>query len=563
MNSRLSVSLRLMLGISLAVTAVMALGFYWELQIFHEQVQEEVRSKASVVASQLIATRSVLAASQDLINTDSQGRTEFKHLNPAAVGRLVADAFNHRTDIVLKQTRLDPRVSTNRPDATEADMLRRLAADPSQESLWLEERAGGQPLFRYLVPLKAEAACLNCHGDPKGQLDIAGYPKEGLALGQLAGAISVTVPMAPYYRELWHKAELSLGLTLLMLGFCLAVIYLVMSAEVSRPLEKLAMAADQVRQGNWVKAAQGFRGASQGTGQEIHALALGLEAMARQLQASYAALETRVEERTRQLRQTNEELARARQFEADFLAAVSHDLRTPLTSIIAQAEVLLDQDMGRLAPGQEEFLRDILGSGQDLLSLINDLLDLAKIEAGKTELHLAECDPVDLLREAIATVRPLAEKAGLTLTAATVPGDLPLARWDPPKVRRILLNLLSNALKFTPAGGRVAVRAWSDERGGSRWLWFAVEDSGIGIAPEEQEAVFEKYRQVGQAARGHHGGTGLGLPLARQLAELHGGFITLDSRVGSGSVFTVALPARPASPVLAAEQEEEEGRFRP
>ena len=563
MNSRLSVSLRLMLGISLAVTAVMALGFYWELQIFHEQVQEEVRSKASVVASQLIATRSVLAASQDLINTDSQGRTEFKHLNPAAVGRLVADAFNRRTDIVLKQTRLDPRVSTNRPDATEADMLRRLAADPSQESLWLEERAGGQPLFRYLVPLKAEAACLNCHGDPKGQLDIAGYPKEGLALGQLAGAISVTVPMAPYYRELWHKAELSLGLTLLMLGFCLAVIYLVMSAEVSRPLEKLAMAAAQVRQGDWVKAAQGFRGASQGTGQEIHALALGLEAMARQLQASYAALETRVEERTRQLRQTNEELARARQFEADFLAAVSHDLRTPLTSIIAQAEVLLDQDMGRLGPGQEEFLRDILGSGQDLMSMINDLLDLAKIEAGKTELHLAECDPVDLLREAIATVRPLAEKAGLTLAAATTPGDLPLARWDPPKVRRILLNLLSNALKFTPAGGRVAVRAWSDEREGSRWLWFAVEDSGIGIAPEEQEAVFEKYRQVGQAARGHHGGTGLGLPLARQLAELHGGFITLDSRVGSGSVFTVALPARPVSPVLAAEQEEEEGRFRP
>ncbi|MGE5591713.1 MAG: DUF3365 domain-containing protein [Bacillota bacterium] len=196
-----SVSFRLMWGISIVVTAVMAVGFYWAMTMFRRQVQAEVRSNANVLATQLISLRYVMAANQDRINTDSQGRTEFKHLNPAAVGRLVAEHFNARTDIVLKQTRLQVRAPGNQPDAVEAAMLQQLPASPDLQAVWTEEDQGGRPYFRYMVPLKAEKPCLTCHGEPKGELDIAGYPKEGLHEGDLAGPSPSGCPWRPTTRS--------------------------------------------------------------------------------------------------------------------------------------------------------------------------------------------------------------------------------------------------------------------------------------------------------------------------------------------------------------------------
>ncbi|MGE5591714.1 MAG: ATP-binding protein [Bacillota bacterium] len=350
--------------------------------------------------------------------------------------------------------------------------------------------------------------------------------------------------MATYYQEFRHRAQLNLGLTLLVLGFCLSVIYFIMTREVAAPLASLATAAQAAGRGDWDAASSGIEAAHAAAGKEIAELATVLDGMTGEIRASQTALEERVEQRTRQLREANQELTRARQFQADFLAAVSHDLRTPLTSVIAQAEILLDQDMGRLTPAQEEFLRDILGSGRDLVTMINDLLDLAKIEAGKSELSPEDCDPADLISEVVGSVVPLAERAGLTVESRS--GDLPVVRWDRQKVRRVLLNLLSNAIKFTPAGGRVRVVAQKAELHGHPAVRIDVIDTGVGIAPEDQVAVFEAYRQVGRAAKGTMGGTGLGLPLARQLVELHGGVLSLQSQLGQGSAFTVLLPVASA-----------------
>jgi signal transduction histidine kinase len=219
---------------------------------------------------------------------------------------------------------------------------------------------------------------------------------------------------------------------------------------------------------------------------------------------------------------------------------MSHELRTPLNAIMGFSEVLLERMFGELNDKQAEFAQDILGSGRHLLSLINDILDLSKVEAGRMEL---QCAPFNLplaIESAVSLVRERASRHGIALNLA-VDDALGEIVADERKVRQILLNLVSNAVKFTPDGGRVHVSAVA--KGAEVEL--AVRDTGIGIAPEDQAAVFEEFRQVG----GHHNqkreGTGLGLALAKRFVELHGGTIGVQSAVGKGSTFTFTLPVRP------------------
>jgi signal transduction histidine kinase len=242
--------------------------------------------------------------------------------------------------------------------------------------------------------------------------------------------------------------------------------------------------------------------------------------------------------------------ARTRQLEVvsrhktEFLASMSHELRTPLNAIIGFSEVLVEQMFGPLNDKQMEYLRDIHSSGQHLLTLINDVLDLSKIEAGRMELDAAEVDVPQLLESAMNLVRERAERQGLRLSLVLDPA---VQRWvlDERKIKQVLINLLSNAVKFTPAGGEVTVQA---RRPDPSRLELAVIDTGCGIAPQEQEQVFEEFRQ----ASGHYlrksEGSGLGLALARRFVELHGGRLGLHSTPGLGSTFTFTLPAGAMEP---------------
>jgi signal transduction histidine kinase len=233
------------------------------------------------------------------------------------------------------------------------------------------------------------------------------------------------------------------------------------------------------------------------------------------------------------------ELEVASHHKSEFLANMSHELRTPLNAIIGFSEVLSERMFGDLNEKQAEYLKDIYASGQHLLSLINDILDLSKIEAGRMELELTEFDLPTAIENALTLVRERAGRRGIAL-GFTVDERLGQIRADERKIRQVVLNLLSNAIKFTPEGGRIEVRAVPVN--GAVEVW--VTDTGVGIAPEDQEAIFEEFKQVGTAAKKVEG-TGLGLALSRKFIELHGGRIWVESQVEAGSTFTFTIPMRP------------------
>jgi len=239
-----------------------------------------------------------------------------------------------------------------------------------------------------------------------------------------------------------------------------------------------------------------------------------------------------------EIERKSQELEVASQHKSEFLANMSHELRTPLNAIIGFSEVLTERMFGELNEKQDEYLKDIGASGQHLLSLINDILDLSKIEAGRMELELADFHLPSAVENALILVRERASRRGIAL-GHTIDSALGMVRADERKVKQVLLNLLSNALKFTPEGGRIDVRAAL--RGALAEV--SVADTGVGIAPEDQQTVFEEFRQVGTADKKVEG-TGLGLALSRKFVELHGGRIWVKSRLGEGSTFTFTLSVR-------------------
>ena len=234
----------------------------------------------------------------------------------------------------------------------------------------------------------------------------------------------------------------------------------------------------------------------------------------------------------------NRGLQAASRHKSEFLANMSHELRTPLNAVLGFSEVLSERMFGELNEKQEEYLKDIQASGQHLLSLINDILDLSKVEAGRMELELTDFHLPAALDNAMTLVRERAARRGIALHA-DVDERLGQIQADERKIRQVVLNLLSNAIKFTPEGGSINVRAMP----GDGVVKVSVGDTGAGIAPEDQEAIFEEFKQVGTAAKKVEG-TGLGLALSRKFVELHGGRIWVTSELGAGSTFTFTIPMR-------------------
>ena len=256
-----------------------------------------------------------------------------------------------------------------------------------------------------------------------------------------------------------------------------------------------------------------------------------------------AELEDRVREATRDLEERNlrlqwqsQELEKAYRLKSEFLANMSHELRTPINALIGYTALMLDRIYGDLTAKQEEGLHRIQVSSQHLLALINDILDLAKIEAGKMPVHLERLSLNDLLHDVAAQMEPMVKRKGLEFNVQ-LPSEPVYMETDRTKVRQIVLNLLSNAMKFT-ARGSVSVSA----RSAGSEVRIAVSDTGIGIRPQDLEVIFEEFRQVDQSRTREYGGTGLGLSITRKLIALLGGDIAVASQVGRGSTFTVMLP---------------------
>jgi signal transduction histidine kinase len=264
------------------------------------------------------------------------------------------------------------------------------------------------------------------------------------------------------------------------------------------------------------------------------------EEQIRALQATYTEELTAA---NRQLALRNREIEAANQLKSEFLASMSHELRTPLHTIIGFAELLSEGLEGSLTEKQLRFVNHILRDGRHLLELINDILDLSKIEAGRLEFKFEQFDWIEALREVVATIQPQAAEKDLTLTA---PEEFPHNHIYADRVRfkAILYNLLSNAVKFTQPGGKV----WIETKSDAGMLSIVVHDTGIGIPKEQQARIFDKFYQAGITTRGVREGTGLGLSITRHLVERHRGSISVTSEPGRGSSFTFTIPLEAREP---------------
>jgi len=261
-----------------------------------------------------------------------------------------------------------------------------------------------------------------------------------------------------------------------------------------------------------------------------------------EVQATNMVLQTKIKEREQaemEARRSMEAAEAGNRAKSEFLANMSHELRTPLNAILGFSELIRDEILGPVGTARyRSYAKDINDSAEHLLRIINDVLDLSKVEAGKLELEEADIDVTWVIGRCLALVAEQAERDGLALES-NLPDDLPRLRADPRKMRQILLNLLSNAVKFTPAGGKVTVTAAADpERG----LSIAVSDTGIGIAPGNVETAMAPFEQVDASINRKYQGTGLGLPLTKALVELHGGVLTIESEVGVGTTATTRFP---------------------
>ena len=368
------------------------------------------------------------------------------------------------------------------------------------------------------------------------------------ASGIVIGTLWIGYSLDRTNRTIRMNVLLLLGLTLALAGVSVAI-GLRLGRRLTTPLLQLTEAARRLGLGMFEEPLSIRSNDEVGLlADTFNLMTARLAAFRREIERTNQELEIKVRERTEELRQKNlalelqnEQVLEASRLKSAFLANVSHELRTPLNGILALSEFLADGLAGDLSQEQREHVGVIHRSGSGLLRLINDILDLSKIEAGRTELHPVTCNVLDELRRVVTELRPLAEGKGLDLRSRIAEGSDVVI--DPDRVRQIVLNLTGNAIKFTERG-YVEVSAWTDPA--DETLTVEVRDTGIGIASQDLATIFQEFRQVDGSSTRRYGGTGLGLAISQRLAEMMGGIVEVQSELGRGSQFRL----RVACPVL-------------
>ncbi len=369
------------------------------------------------------------------------------------------------------------------------------------------QQRGGKEYLVDLTPLVNQPACQRCHG--------SGNP--------LRGVVLVSTPMADVQSAVRSDIIRMLGFFIPGLGILLLIIGLSLHAAVIRPLHKVISTIRNISGGDLSKRVD------VNAKDEVGVLAQSFNKMADNLQESQSSL-----------RQANLNLLEANRLKSEFLSVMSHELRTPLNAIIGFSEVLMDQDRGVLTERQQKFLTNIENSGRHLLQLVNDILDLSAVGSDSPELNREDVSIPQLMEDVRKLGHPFAAQRRIRLETERT--DLiPLIQADAAKIKRVLYNLVSNAIKFTPEGGRVGLSA--QVRDGM--VEISVSDNGIGISAEDQQKIFGEFEQVESTKARRFEGTGVGLALAKRLVELHGGSIRVESELGEGSRFTFTLPVTP------------------
>jgi signal transduction histidine kinase len=359
------------------------------------------------------------------------------------------------------------------------------------------------------------------------------------AEGQLMAVAKLTFSTDVMQKSINRKRDVLIATAIITVFLAMVALYAVVRYVIVKPLRHLCDVSDAISHGNNALRAEIH------TGDEFEELAVAFNRMLRHMtdaQEELRQANTSLDGKVDELAQANMRLYELNMLKSDFLATMSHELRTPLNSILGFSEVLGSIDA--LDEKQKRYVQNIQKSGKTLLEMINDILDLAKIESGKMETRLTDFHIAQVVAAQCDMARPLTERKNIDLESQ-IDADLPPLHQDQARVQQILNNLLSNAIKFTPEGGRIAVSARRDE---ANFLVLEVTDTGVGIAPEDQLTIFEKFRQgrtampSGDAMTREYSGSGLGLSIVKELCRLLGGEISLHSELGKGSTFTVRLP---------------------
>ncbi|WP_417143337.1 ATP-binding protein [Raoultibacter massiliensis] len=523
-----------------------ALNVVWSDSTQREQAEAEMLEKARILSYEMDAVWEFMDMNQARIDTDSDGSYNFKGLYCAIAGKSIAKILERDTNYVIRYTNLEPRKKASMSDDYESEAIR-LFNDGSAVEKYGIETYNGQEVFRYVTPIYLEESCLDCHGDPAGELDVTGYPKEGMEVGDLIGVTSIIMPIDIYMAGIQENVTRQVGYFSFIIVMVILAVYVLITRLITRPLSEVENAVGQIENGNFEVNLEGIKGNG-----EIKDLAVKFDIMAEQLRALYGNLEGQVELRTAQLEsanellekqrsqlaRVNEELQAENQYKSDFLAIMSHELRTPLTSIIAFTEIWQQANVDR-SEDETAAVKEVKENGQLLLQMVNNILEMARVEAGRNELSVEPFDMMDLIGLVERSIGFLAEQRNISL-ATVVHQDVPIITADWEKIRRIVENLASNAIKFTRKGGSVSIEVSYHEE--TERLSIAVSDTGIGIKEEDLSLIFERFTQSDKSSYRRYGGSGLGLAVVKELVEMHGGTVEVRSVYKQGSTFTVWIP---------------------
>lgn len=541
LKASLATKCQLLFGIAAGIIILAALVVTW-------QRIEQLTQQQDIVAAETLAKQALAAH--------------------AATGQRPAgeQALDEYDGMLVRRPRLVGVAEAADFTPFEAKALSRLSREPGQ-STFGESYQTEDGRYGYLLALavRYDNRCVACHSaatgagiaaqgglatqpaliartstratetvPDEGQPDVqgAGEPAADGPL-PLAGLVSVEIPSQIKTRQRLLNRVFLITASLAAAATATVTLYFILTRLILYPMRVLQETAEKVREGDLnvrcdIPSGDEFQTLSE----TFNAMLAVVQERNEQLRRANVSLDHRLG----QLATTNVALDESNRLKSEFLASVSHELRTPLNSILGFADLL--KDAGRESPKILRYANNIHSSGSNLLELINDLLDLAKIEAGRMELRLDSLSLADMFEALVTVLGPLAAKRQVRIDTQISP-DVPLINTDAGKLQQILFNLLSNAIKFSPIGGRIALDAARPDPGHVR---IAVSDRGPGIDPDKQQRIFEKFRQLDAGVTRQHGGTGLGLAISKDLADLLGGEIGVISTPGEGATFWLVLP---------------------
>jgi two-component system, NarL family, sensor histidine kinase BarA len=529
----LAAKCQILFGAAVVLIISAALFVPWQRM---EQLTEQLNEKAAAAVARTVVAEHVGQERARLAREPSQpARFLSSTTRPAVV--LEGDTFLSPRLIPLSAAKVPEKLTRFEQGAME-----RFTQD--RKLLFFARKYDNERGYRYAQALRITQDCADCHAQTTAEAELVSAddgaehaaPAAPTTRAGLIGMVSIDIPTQISTRQLLLNRMFILTAGLIAGTLAIIIFYLVTTRLILQPVRVLQETAEKVSEGDLnIRSDINTGDEFQVLSETFNTMLVNLKSGADQLRAVNKSLDLKLG----QLAESNVALYESNRLKSEFLASVSHELRTPLNSILGFAELLKDSTGPASEPKITRYIQNIVIAGHNLLDLINDLLDLAKIEAGRMEVRSQELSLKDMFESLTSVLKPLTEAKSLSIVT-TIADDVPIIETDGPKLQQVLYNFLSNAIKFSPNNAQIDLAAQLD---GER-VRISVTDRGPGIDPEMHAVIFEKFRQLDGGVTRQHSGTGLGLAISKELTTLMGGTIGVDSVPGQGAAFYISLPLK-------------------